>query len=61
MAEKLKCIIMGLRPQKQAERESRMYREPAVKKILYGFARDIGCKWRADKLRRYIDTVFDFD
>lgn len=61
MAEKLKCIIMELRPPKQVARDSRVYREPAVKKILYSFARDLGCQWRADRLRRFIDTAFDFD
>lgn len=61
MAEKLRALILELRPPKMAERDSRVYREPAVKKILYGFARDLGCKWRADKLRRFIDTAFDFD
>lgn len=55
------CKIIQLRPQKQVEREKRMYQEPAVKNILYKFARDLGCKWRAERLRTYIETVFDFD
>ncbi|MBQ8713121.1 MAG: hypothetical protein IJ551_09940 [Prevotella sp.] len=42
-------------------RDMRTYTEPQVKTIMYHFARDLGCKWRADKLRRFIDTAFDFD
>ena len=61
MAEKLKCIIMELRPPKVSERDKRIYREPQVKQIMYAFARDLGCKWRADKLRKFIETAFDFD
>jgi len=61
MAEELKCIIMELRPAKQSERDKRVYQEAGVKKILFKFARALGCDWRADKLRRYIEDVFDFD
>ncbi len=61
MAEKLKCIIMELRPTKVSERDKRVYLEPQVKQIMYAFARDLGCKWRADKLRKFIETAFDFD
>ena len=61
MAEKLKCIIMELRPSKQSERDQRVYQEASVKKILFSFARDLGCKWRADKLRKFIETAFDYD
>lgn len=61
MAEKLKCIIMELRPDKVSERDKRVYREPQVKQIMYAFARDLGIKWRADKLRKFIETAFDFD
>lgn len=61
MAEKLKALILELRPPKMAERDKRLYTEAHVKRILYGFARDLGCKWRADKLRRFIETAFDFD
>lgn len=60
------CKIIQLRPQKQVEREKRVYQEPAVKRIIFHFARDLERKrglspWRADKLRKYIETVFDFD
>ena len=61
MAEKLKALILELRPSKQSERDKRVYQEASVKKILFSFARDLGCKWRADKLRRFIETVFEFD
>lgn len=61
MAEKLKCIIMELRPPKVSERDKRVYREPQVKQIMYAFARDLGINWRADKLRKFIETAFDFD
>ena len=61
MAEKLKALILELRPDKVSERDKRVYREPQVKQIMYAFARDLGCKWRADKLRKFIETAFDFD
>lgn len=61
MAEKLKALILELRPAKVSERDKRLYREPDVKRIMYKFARDLGVKWRADKLRKFIDTAFDFD
>ena len=61
MAEKLKALILELRPPKVSERDKRLYREPDVKRIMYAFARDLGVKWRADKLRKFIETAFDFD
>lgn len=61
MAEKLKALILELRPAKVSERDKRVYREPQVKQIMYAFARDLGIKWRADKLRKFIETTFDFD
>ena len=61
MAEKLKALMLELRPPKVSERDKRVYREPQVKQIMYAFARDLGCKWRADKLRKFIETAFDFD
>ena len=60
MAE-TKATILDLYPDKQKLRDTRTYTEPQVKKILFSFARDLDCKWRADKLRRFIDTAFDFD
>ena len=61
MAEKLKALILELHPTQVSERDKRLYREPQVKQIMYAFARDLGIKWRADKLRKFIDTAFDFD
>lgn len=61
MAEKLKALILELRPPQVSERDKRLYREPQVKQIMYAFARDLGCKWRAEKLRKFIETAFDFD
>lgn len=60
------CKVIPFRPAKVQEREERTYTEAHVKKILYAFARDIEQKrdlkpWRADKLRRFIETAFDFD
>lgn len=59
MAEK--AIMLQLRPKFQQLRDERTYTERDVKNILYAFARDLGCKWRADKLRRFIETAFNFD
>ena len=61
MAEKTKALILKLRPKFQELRDARMYDEAGVKEILYDFARDIGCKWRADRLRKFIEECFDFD
>lgn len=55
------CLILKMRPRFMELRDMRTYTEPQVKTIMYHFARDLGCKWRADKLRRFIDTAFDFD
>ena len=44
MAKELKCIIMELRPAKQSERDKRVYQEAGVKKILFKFARALGCR-----------------
>ena len=53
--------IIKLRPRFQELRDARTYNEAQVKELLYRFARDLGIKWRADKLRRFIETAFDFD
>lgn len=60
MAE-TKCIILELRPPMKAARKERMYRESAVKKILLGFAHDIGSEWSDEQLQNFIEDVFDFD
>lgn len=57
MAEK--ALILELRPKARELRSARKYTEEQVKRILYAFARDLGCKWRADKLRKFVDTVFE--
>jgi hypothetical protein len=61
MAEETKAMIVQLRPKFQELRDARMYSEESVKQILYSFARDLGCKWRADRLRKFIESAFDFD
>lgn len=61
MAEEAKCIIKQLRPKLQELRDERTYSESEVKDILFGFARDLGCKWGDEQLREFIETVFDFD
>ena len=61
MANEAKCIILQLRPKFNELRDSRTYEECEVKEILFGFARDLGCKWDDMRLRNFIETVFDFD
>lgn len=60
------CKVISLRPARVQEREERTYKEAHVKRILYAFGRDIEKQrdlkpWRADRLRRFIETAFDFD
>ena len=54
-------LIISMRPKFMELREQRTYSEAQVKKILFGFARDRGCKWNDEELRSFIETVFDFD
>ena len=54
-------LIISMRPKFMELREQRTYSEAQVKKILFGFARDLGCKWNDEELRSVIETVFDFD
>ena len=61
MAEETKALILQLRPKFQELRDKRTYPEPAVKRILFGFARDLGCDWSDKRLRSFIDKCFDFD
>lgn len=58
MAEK--ALLIELRPKVQELRDQRTYNEVQVKKILYAFARDLGCKWRSEKLKNFIETAFNF-
>lgn len=60
MAES-KAIILQMRPKFQELRDARTYTEVQVKEILFGFARDLGCKWTDEDLRAFIETAFDFD
>ena len=55
------ALLVKMRPEFQELRDKRTYTEEQVKTIMFHFARDLGCTWRADKLRRFIDTAFDFD
>lgn len=59
MAEK--TLIMQLIPRYQQLRNERTYTEAQVKAILFGFARDLGCKWSDERLRSFVESVFDFD
>lgn len=53
--------IIKLRPRFQELRDARTYTEAQVKELMFHFARDLGIRWRADKLRKFIETAFDFD
>lgn len=59
MAEQ--ALILQLRPKLQELRDARMYTEAGVKRIMFEFARDIGCKWSDTRLRAFIEQCFDFD
>lgn len=50
-----------MRPKFLELRDARTYSEPEVKDILFGFARDLGCKWSDEELRDFVETVFNFD
>lgn len=51
-------LIMQLRPQIGRLQEERKYSDSDVKKMLFAFARDLGCKWRRDRLERFIDGAW---
>lgn len=59
MAE-TKAMILQMRPKVEELRDARTYTEAQVKRILFAFARDLGCKWRKDRLEKFIETAFDF-
>ena len=59
MAER--ALILKMRPKFKELRERRQYSEAQVKKILFAFARDLGCEWSDKRLNKFIETVFDFD
>ena len=50
-----------MRPKFLELREQRTYSEAHVKKILFSFARDLGCKWSDEELQQFVESVFDFD
>ncbi len=54
-------LIIAMRPKFLELRDARTYSEPEVKDILFGFARDLGCKWPDEELRDFVETVFNFD
>lgn len=61
------CRIIPFRPAQVQERDSRVYEERDVKQILYAFARDyehrrnVQPPMRADALRKFINSAFNFD
>lgn len=59
--EESNADIIDINSSKQKLRDQRTYTEPAVKRILYSFARDLGCKWSKQKLEAFVETAFDFD
>lgn len=61
MAEETKALILSMRPKFKELRDARTYTEVQVKKILFGFARDLGIDWSDEELRDFIETAFDFD
>lgn len=50
-----------MRPKFQELRDARTYDEAGVKRILYKFARSIGCKWSDAKLQAFIEQCFNYD
>jgi len=60
------CRIIQFRPAQVQERDSRVYEERDVKNILYAFVRDyehrrkIEPPMRADALRKFINSIFNF-
>lgn len=56
-----KALILELRPKFQELRGARTYDEAGVKRILYKFARSIGCKWSDAKLQAFIEQCFNYD
>lgn len=60
------CKIISFRPAQVQSRDSRTYQESDVKNILYAFARDyehrrkIEPPMRADALKKFIASAFDF-
>lgn len=61
------CKIIQFCPAQVQERDERTYEERDVKQILYAFARDyehrrnVKPPMRADALRKFINSAFNFD
>lgn len=53
------ALILELRPKYEELEGEPMYTEQDVKRILFGFARDLGCKWSDKELREFIATIFE--
>ena len=64
--EQTACKIIPFPPAQVQARDSRVYEERDVKQILYAFARDyehrrkIEPPMRADTLKKFIASAFDF-
>lgn len=59
MAEK--ALILELVPKYKELRNQRTYTEVQVKAILLAFARDLGCSWPDERLKAFVETIFNFD
>ena len=65
--EQTVCKIIPFRPAQVQARDSRVYEERDVKQILYAFVRDyehrrnVHPPMRADALRKFINSAFNFD
>lgn len=51
-------LLLQLRPQVGRMQGERRWSDADVKKMLFAFARDLGCKWRKSHLERVIDQAF---
>lgn len=51
-------LLVQLRPQAGLLHGERRWSDAEVKKMLFAFARDLGCKWRKSHLERVIDQAF---
>lgn len=51
-------LLVQLRPQAGRLQGERRWCDAEVKKMLFAFARDLGCKWRKSHLERVIDQAF---
>lgn len=54
-------LFVEMQPKIEELRNNRKYTEKQVKKILFNFARDLGCDWADKDLKDFVESVFDFD